>query len=807
MLSILLRVRTLRSIIHFLVGLSGAATLSWEVIWQIKSSLALGASAQGTAITLAVTMGGLGLGAALMGRALRKISHQAPLHAYGLLECVIGLAGLFLGVAFHAIEKMDTFVYASSPEWATLAHILGIIAVLGLPTICMGATLPVFGLIARQFQTPLSYLYGLNTLGAACGTLLAAFALIPLLGISRTGWIIAILNFSVGIAAILLDKIPHAEINSPDVNKPKSPSHFYQLVILASQFSTRILRLGSLSTEEVSGTKTFEPLTEKMVVMATGFAVLSLEVAWFRSISSAFQTTTYAFAIILASVLIALGYSASQVKAIKQRGISLGSVLAWAGILILAVTPLVERFDLFINWNNHGPDSTVENISPALYQAHTALYYNVVSSFNLLNLFFLCYIVIGLPMFLLGVGFPWILENQTEPRRWGKLYAFNTFASIAGSISAAWIFLPTLGFARTAWISGILIFITGLMITPGRKRRVAWVLCFMVSLSLAVFYDSGVGRTRAIGSSYFSNNGQPQKLVEFHEGPNSTVSVSEGEDGWRVLMIDGSSASAQSGSKAYSGVHYLTWMGSLPMLLHPHPDNVLIICFGTGQTANAVRHENPQSIDIVDINASVLRMAHNFKTNENVLDDPRVKTIVMDGRAYMRRTQKMYDVITLEPMPPNLAGVNALYSREFYESARQKLRPGGTIAQWLPINTIEPHYAASIARTFRDVFPNAILWNDPIEPVGILVGSTDATPDIGSSWPGFKRTQTPRTLSEDAVKQAVELNREQLTQYSAFGETITDDNQLLAYGKNAQTLYAGRQLRDVNVDFLKKFAR
>ena len=41
----------------------------------------------------------------------------------------------------------------------------------------------------------------------------------------------------------------------------------------------------------------------------------------------------------------------------------------------------------------------------------------------------------------------------------------------------------------------------------------------------------------------------------------------------------------------------------------------------------------------------------------------------MDGRTWMRRTDKEYDVITLEPMPPTFAGVNNLYSLEFYQAA------------------------------------------------------------------------------------------------------------------------------------------
>ncbi len=87
------------NIIYLLIASSGFATLSWEVIWQIKSTLALGASALGTAITLAVTMGGMGLGGFLMGKVLQNSRRLQAVRLYGSLEIMVGFAGLFLNKA------------------------------------------------------------------------------------------------------------------------------------------------------------------------------------------------------------------------------------------------------------------------------------------------------------------------------------------------------------------------------------------------------------------------------------------------------------------------------------------------------------------------------------------------------------------------------------------------------------------------------------------------------------------------------------------------------------------------------------
>ncbi|MBP7252528.1 MAG: spermine synthase, partial [Alphaproteobacteria bacterium] len=219
-----------------------------------------------------------------------------------------------------------------------------------------------------------------------------------------------------------------------------------------------------------------------------------------------------------------------------------------------------------------------------------------------------------------------------------------------------------------------------------------------------------------------------------------------------------------------------------PMLLHPNPRDALVICFGTGQTSNAVRRENPDHLDIVDLNANVFKLAHFFEKNQNVLDDPRVQPMVMDGRAYIRRTVKNYDVITLEPMPPHFAGVNALYSQEFYQHARAKLRPDGVIAQWLPFHLVAPYYIASIVKTFHSVFPNAILWIDPVSTTGILLGTKDDQAAFGTQWPGFARTPITRGLDETGVRQAVLMTKRQLNLFDAKATIISDDNQLLAYG-------------------------
>lgn len=697
--------------------LGGIAALSWEVIWQLELGLSLGVSAEGTALTLACMMGGMSLGAWLMGRVLERRAPARPLRWYAVLELLVGLSGLALRPALHAVARADAGLVADAS--ASPLHVLGVVLVLGLPTCAMGASLPLFGLVARQYGTKLSYLYGLNTLGAAVGTLSLALVVMPALGVGWSVALVAGIDFSIFALAFSLPAAPDATA-APDVVEAKTP-------------------------------KPMVPALAAAIVMVTGFATFSLEVAWFRALRAAYFSTTYTFAILVAAVLVPIALAARIAPWLRARGGTVGPWLASSAVAILVATPIVERFDALSN---------------------VPFFFFLLPSWFLQTL-----LVIGPAMFLLGIALPWVLEDQAGARGWGALYAVNTVGAIAGALLAAWVLLPTIGIARTAWLVGALVAVVALAANRGRTRAFA-LGATVLALGLAIAFESGVGRTRTIGAS-------SGKLLAFEESADFTVSVVEQTDGTRQLYIDGFVATSEAGF-----ADYMVWMGRLPALMHPHPGPALVICFGTGQTSNAVRREHVTSLDIVDISQAVFDLAGQFPKNEGVLDDPIVSHHRVDGRSWMRRTKQRYDIITLEPMPPTFAGVNALYSREFYELVRSRLNVGGIAAQWLPFHLVDPLRGASIATTFRDVFPNAVLWVHPSSGTGILLGRYDGDWDarpatdfgaFGAEWPGLARESPGRTLTNDAIRSAL-VSPDAFTRYADIGKVITDDNQLLAYG-------------------------
>jgi spermidine synthase len=731
-----------RAAIHALVGIGGVAALSWEVLWQIRASLALGASALATAITLAAAMGGMAAGSWLAGRWLAGRRLAWPLRAYGLLELGIGVAGVLVPAGFRVLARLDALVFAHAPGLAPFAHGLGVALLIGPAAAAMGASVPVFARVCGAHGTSLAGLYGVNTLGAAAGVLANAFVLVPWLGLAGSGWLVASLNAGICVATRALERAPSAGVEPLPHSSPRLP-----------------------------------PAGAVAVVFATGFATFALEVAWFRGLRAAFQSSTDSFAIMLFAVLLALGAGARLVPALRRIGVDPGWLLAAAAVAVLVATPLVERMDILVI----GTEGYAERI------ARRSL---------------LTVATLGLPMLLLGSVLPWLLEEYRARGGAGWLYAANTLGSVLGSLLATWSLLPSLGFARTAWAVGLGVAALAAVVRP--RGRALVLAAGAAGLAFAVLRTEDIGRKRVLGTSSFAK----LRVIAFEEGAEATASVVEGEvtaaaGTARALVIDGFIATAED----MPATSYMAWMGRLPMLLHPDPERVLVICFGTGQTANAVREEGPERLDVVELNPAVLRMAPLFHSNHGVLDDPRVRARVMDGRAWLRRSEERYDVVTLEPMPPHFAGVNALYSREFYEIVASRLAPGGVVAQWVPFHLLPPFHAASIAATFQAVFPDAILWRG----LGshILLGRREASgAPLGSEWPGLARPATRRPDSAGEVSERVLLDPTQLARYAGAGRIITDDNQLLAYGSIHRQLWSlGNELPRANRQAVREAQR
>jgi spermidine synthase len=211
------------------------------------------------------------------------------------------------------------------------------------------------------------------------------------------------------------------------------------------------------------------------------------------------------------------------------------------------------------------------------------------------------------------------------------------------------------------------------------------------------------------------------RLLFHREGPTASVAVVEVPDG-RLLYIDGFLSSGTS-------IHarYMRMLGHLPLLFAPEPRRALVIAFGTGSTAGSAALHGGAGLDVVELSPEVLEAAPLFTAvHGGVLEGPRTRLHVDDGRRFLESTRERFDAITLEPLLPCFPGAIALYSREFYALARERLTRGGALCQWLPAQAQSADETRSLLRSFVDMFPNATVW----QYMGTLLvlGFRDACP-------------------------------------------------------------------------------
>ena len=695
------------------VLVSGAAGLSWEVLYQHHAALALGVSAYGTAVTLASMMAGMSLGGWLAARLARAGALERPLRAYGIAEVVIGLASLAVPPLLAGLASLDVLVWRSAPALAPFVRLAGTFVILIIPATAMGATIPIIAPAARRAGTSVATAYALNTAGAVVGILAVTFVVLPEVGVTRTAWVAAALNLAVGVFGLWVGgEGDDAEVER-DVAWPVP----------------RVLALAFLS----------------------GAAIFALEVSWFRSIRAALQSTTEAFAVTIAAFLTALSIGAALASVARRRDWDVVAfVLPVAGGAILVATPLIDALDRFT------VPTLFESVAPTLFSLELGV-----------QRFGWVLALTGIPAALLGTIFPSLLASHASTSGSGRLYVVNSAGAVIGSLVAGFLLLPSIGATRASWLVGLAI-CGATLLNPSRTRQsvVAAGVAAVVGLGAALSMEESSGRYRVQG------HGWPEEgKVDFvREGADATTWVVDVE-GTHLLVIDGFIASLEHSSSSY-----MPWMGHLPALAARNLERTLVICMGTGQTADAVRDHAPGHLDVVDLNAAVFDAAPLFSTNDGVLEDARVETTVMDGRAFLRRTEERFDLITLEPMPPNFAGSNHLYSTEFYELVRDRLAAGGVAAQWLPIHLISETDTLAIIGSFAELFPYTRLWQDPETKTGVLVGGLEP-------W-DFSEATIPLDYSLAQIEKQTLLDADEIRAISAGGPRVTDDNQRLSYGRD-----------------------
>ena len=647
--------------------LSGASGLCFEILWARQLQVVLGATSKAIAGVVSLFMLGLALGGILAARWASRV--RRPALAYGAAELGIGLCAAVVTVVLPHLEDVNNM---------GLRYFAAALCLV-LPSTLMGLTFP----FVMQVRDPGGRgggggLYAANTAGATLGCMLAGFLGIGGLGIRATAEIAAMGNLLCGFVAMLVFRkvVATADHVPGDDNAP----------VPSAEVATR-RRLPVFAAAAMAGA-----------------SALGAEILWTRVLIPYVNSSSYAFSAILATYLAGLALGAAWVAPRCAR-LSSSQMARLFGVLQLGLAVLV--------WATPSLLRAAETLVPGYHGIRqiTSLAGGLVM---MAGVFGKAAIVVLLPTFLMGASLPLCIAQVARTglaggAAAGRVVAVNTVGGVAGALLAGLVLLPGLGSGKALLAVGLGNFVAALLVlVPNTQRDRQRVVAIALSAVVA-----GVAITigPADAQPFLGRLAQGTQPLLVDEGSQDTTAVIEqGPPGQRDRIILSNGVSYAGDAPAAQ--RYMGLLGHLPVLLSDDAGQSLVICVGTGTTAaNLATHDEVRRIDLVDISPAVHKTLPFFAhVNHSVWKDPRVHMHEADGRQFLTRALRTYGVITLEPPPPRAAGAASLYTIGFYERARTSLRPGGVIAQWLPLHGLTEAEILMLARTFQAVFPDAALF-------------------------------------------------------------------------------------------------
>ncbi len=427
--------------------------------------------------------------------------------------------------------------------------------------------------------------------------------------------------------------------------------------------------------------------------------------------------TVYTFAIILAVFLTGLGIG-STVGAVVSRRTSPRLAFGVCQLLLAAA----------IAWATHQLATSLP-----YWPIDPSLLHNPWHGFQL-DLVRCLWAVLPAAM-LWGASFPLALgaisTRRDDPGKLvGRLYAANTLGAIIGSLSFSMIVVAWIGTQRAQQILIALAVCSALLAlapivfskrsvrdpAPGSaipRRGLRTVLlgsAIAVASWLAWTVPPVPGELIANGR-YLPQRVNLDKILYQGEGVNASVAVSLGPDQVRSFHVSGKIEASSS----TQDMRLQRLLGHIPALMHPQPRSVLVVGCGAGVTAGSfLLHPDVERVVICEIEPLIPQVVAQYFSDENynVVTDPRVEVVYDDARHFVLTTQEKFEVVTSDPIHPWVKGAATLYTQEYFELCKQRLKPGGVITQWVPLYESNAATVKSELATFSEVFPDSTIWSN-----------------------------------------------------------------------------------------------
>jgi spermidine synthase len=669
------------------------------VAWQKYLATLLGSDSEATATVLAIFLGGLAAGYALLGGLTRRVVAAARqrgegarlLGVYGLVEGGIGLYALLFPFVFTGAQLVSYAVPAGHEAASFAFDVLLTVLLLAPPTILMGGTIPILtqGLSQSVEESTRvhAWVYAFNTAGAFGGALAGGFLLIPLLGLDGSMRAMGLVNLTAGAIFLLLQwQTGHTALTPEPAGDAQGAAG---------------ARFGSLM----------------VVAILSGFAMMSLQTVLNRIGALAFGASQFTFSMVVAVFVLGIALGSFAVSALSRIAPLLIAITQWALVALLALLyfPMQDA-----PYYAHVVRVFFRNMPQAFYP-----FWGAAFGFMLL--------VLVLPIGLSGALLP-LLFHQLRREIGdlggvaGRLYSWNTVGSLLGALLGGYALLFWLDLHHVYAIAvGALAVGAGILsVRVGGLPRLpcaAATLAVLVGLFFLPAWSpghlaAGTFRNRSplpptfLGpSKFFAIRERGLRYVFYDDDPVQSAAVVQmprpGRHASRSIVNNG-----KSDGNLESDYTTTAMVGLLPALFTDDPSNAFVIGWGTGTTAGELAHiQDVEHVRVAEISPGVIKAAPLFDYgNMNASHDPKVRILRQDAYRALLQSKGRFGIIASEPSNPWVTGVEMLYSEEFLKAAKGHLTPGGVYAQWFHLYEIDEPTVEIAMRTYAAVFDHVAIW-------------------------------------------------------------------------------------------------
>ncbi len=645
------------------------------MLWSRQFVTVFGNSTYAISIVLCAYMAGLGLGGLFGGRLADRVTQRAII--YGAAVAIVAIWAMAIPAMLDWLRVIVPTLVQLSPDSllvSTMARFGLSFAILFVPCFLMGTTLPLLVRAVtesdRLIGSRIGVLYCLNTLGAALGCFAAGFWMLQTFGLRQTNLIAVGINIVIILAAIALSKPLAGAIASASTNTNQGKS-------------TAAVQPKQANDSQVSGVLLL------IVAFLNGLAALECEVLWIRYLAF-LSHTAYVFPAILCIYLLGMGLGGLIyglfAGRIRRPAIALGIVEAMLG---LSVPALFITSAIVFAW---GP--------PPMKLEVMAL------------------IIVTVPTVLMGIAFPLLCtvygnKIATLGRRIGLLYAVNTAGTVLGAILPIFVLVPFLGIQKSIMLISVIYGVMGTAILAGSAKSNPFLtIGTAIVYVTALFFMFAKVPDNLCQQVFFATDFELARhtdILFYREGRTGTAIVTRNRvDNSKTLYINGTNEVPLF----YAHRLCFKMIGDLAPMLHPDPQDVLMICFGGGIASGATTQlPEVKQITIVDLESSVVEAAKLFsEENNGLLSNPKAHVVIDDGRNHIMMSCRKWPVIISDSTHPKSGDSWVLYSQQFYHQVQEHLNDKGVFVQWVPIHGLRTEEFKIIIRTFQSVFPHSVLW-------------------------------------------------------------------------------------------------